>query len=151
MIHDFHSYFVSTPLILPAVLAADNTPIEVDLQPYTTVGLLLHVGIGGITFSTTNKIEFKLLHGDTSGSLVAVDDNDVEGATVASGGIIKNMIAAHAAAAVYPFSYVGGKRYIHLLADFSGTHGTGTGIYAAVVACPMVSANVTAPKTGKAA
>jgi hypothetical protein len=45
-------------------------------------------------------------------------------------GIIKSLVAAHAAAAVYRYGYKGGKRYLKLLADFSGTHGTGTPIAA---------------------
>jgi hypothetical protein len=35
---------------------------------------------------------------------------------------------------VYRFGYKGGKRYLKLLADFSGTHGTGTPVAAVVMA-----------------
>lgn len=36
-------------------------------------------------------------------------------------------------AGVYRFGYVGGKRYVKLLAAFSGTHGTGTPIAGVVI------------------
>ena len=48
-------------------------------------------------------------------------------------GIVRALTAAHAAATVQKIGYKGGKRYIKLLADFSGTHGTGTPIAAEVV------------------
>jgi hypothetical protein len=46
-------------------------------------------------------------------------------ASVGTGGIVKSLIAAHAAADTTEVGYIGGKRYLKVLADFSGTHGTG--------------------------
>lgn len=127
---DMHSGVAAAVLIGAASLNADNTPVAVDLQGYNGCEVVLAVGIGGITFDGSNKIEFKLREGDTStvGDHTAVADADVLGVTVASGGIIKSLVAAHAAAAVYRFGYVGSKRYISVLADFTGTHGTATPI-----------------------
>jgi len=118
-----------------ATLAADNTPVSIDLADYGAATVVLAIGIGGITFSGTNKIEFKLRHGNSSdqSTHVAVEQGDVNGATVASGGIIRSLIAAHAAPSVSRFGYKGTMRYISLLADFSGTHGTGTPIAAVAV------------------
>ena len=47
--------------------------------------------------------------------------------------VIHKRTAAHAAATVQKLAYIGGKRYLKLLADFSGTHGTGTPISATVI------------------
>ena len=58
---------------------------------------------------------------------------DVVGATVGTGGIVKSLTAAHASPTVDRVGYLGNKRYLKVLADFSGTHGTGTPI-AVVVA-----------------
>ena len=99
--------------------------------------------MGGITFSDTDKIEFKLTAADYDpdtgvlGSYTAVATGDVYDAnddqvTVGSGGIMKSLVAAHAAAAVYRFSYIGNKGSLKLLADFSGTHGAVTPIAATV-------------------
>jgi len=127
---DMHSALTAVAVIGPAVLAADNTPAALDLQGYNAAEIVLAIGIGGITFDDTNKVEFKLSHGDTSTASehAAVAQGDVLGVTVATGGVIKALTAAHAAAAVYRVGYKGGKRYVSVLADFSGTHGTGTPI-----------------------
>lgn len=113
---------------------ADNTPAAIDLQGFEGALAEISVGAGGITFSGTNKIEFKLTHSDDDSSYEAVTDADVQGlASVGTGGIILALTAAHASASVTKVGYVGGKRYLKLLADFSGTHGTGTPIAATVI------------------
>lgn len=124
-------------LIAPATLAADNTPAAVDLRGFDSAAILLQIGVGGITFSDTNKVEFKLTHANDkadgsapdAGDFTAVTIDDVQGiASVGTGGIIEALVAAHAAATITEIGYVGGKRWLKLLADFSGTHGTGTPI-----------------------
>lgn len=132
---DMHSGMKALTVIGNAVLAADNTPGAIDLQGFNAAELLLAIGIGGITFTGTNKIEFKLTHSDDIASgYTDVTDADMLGVTGITGGIIKSLVAAHAAAANYRFGYVGAKRYLKLLADFAGTHGTGTPIAATVLA-----------------
>lgn len=120
-----------------AVLAADNAPAAIDLLDYQSATLLLNVGVGGIAFSGANKIEFVLTHSDDDVTYVNVGDDDVIKDAFApaaiTGGIVRALVAAHAAPTVQKLGYVGGKRYLKLLADFSGTHGTGTPI-AAIVA-----------------
>lgn len=120
-----------TLAISPAVLAADNTPVAFDCKGFEALTLELAIAVGGITFTGTNKIEFVWTHSDDDSTYTAVTAADLIGApAVATGGIIKSLVAAHATAAVYKWGYVGGKRYHKLLADFSGTHATGTGICA---------------------
>lgn len=131
--HDIHSRMSVAVLIGNATLAADNTPAAVDLRGFGAAEVLLAIGAGGITFSGTNKIEFVLTHSDDDSSYSNVTTADMLGVTVASGGIIKSLVAAHAAAAVYRFGYKGSKRYLKLLADFSGTHGAGTPIAATLI------------------
>jgi hypothetical protein len=125
---------LATVAIGAATLAADNTPAAIDLQGYNAAEIILAIGAGGITFSGTNKIEFKLTHSDDDSTYTAVTVTDMLGLdSVGTGGIIKSLTAAHAAGAVYRFGYIGNKRYLKLLADFSGTHGTGTPIAATVL------------------
>lgn len=131
---DIHSAMSVAVAIGNATLTADNTPAAIDLLGYNAAEILLAIGAGGITFSGTNKIEFKLTHSDDDVTYDAVDIGDVLGVvSVGTGGIIKSLIAAHADAAAYRFGYKGGRRYLKLLADFSGTHGTGTPIAALVI------------------
>lgn len=123
----------------PVTLAADTNGTGVDLLGYDSATVIIAVGIGGITFSGTNKVEFKLEHSDDNSSFSAVAQSDVISApgaaiTVGTGGIVRTLDAAKAAADTVPtrIGYVGTKRYLRVVADFSGTHGTGTPIYAAV-------------------
>lgn len=126
------------PAITPAVLSADNTPAAIDTLGFRGATILTHVGIGGITFSTTNKVEVKLTHSDDNSAYAAVEADDVlmpYGETLGDGGIIRSLIAEKAAAdtEVHAVGYRGKKRYLKVLADFSGTHGTGTPIEASVI------------------
>lgn len=129
----------SDELIICATLAADNTPAAVDVRGFACVQILIGVGIQGVTFTTTDKIEIKLRNGDgTVGNHAAVVAADVilpSALTFATGGIIRNLNAAHAAATFYTVDYVNTdplKTHISILADFSGTHGTGTPLFVAV-------------------
>lgn len=125
-------------ILIPAsTLSADNTPASVDLLGYREASILLHVGVGGISFSGTNKIEFKLTHSDDDSTYTDVTSDDLildsyAPASITTG-IVRALTAAHAAATIQKIGYIGGKRYLKLLADFSGTHGTGTPIAAQVV------------------
>lgn len=130
---DIHSDLRRIVAIGAAVLAADNTPTNLDLQGYDAAEILLDIGIGGITFSGTNKIEFVLTHSDDGTTFVNVTNDDMLGVTGITGGIIRSLVAAHAAPAVYRYGYKGGRRFLRLLADFSGTHGTGTPIAASIL------------------
>ena len=124
--HDIFSGLKVVQAIANAAIDADNTPAAVDRRGYESAMLVLHIGAGGITFSSTNKIEFVLTHSDDNVSYSNVTDDDVLGKSGISSGIIKALTAAHAASAVYRFGYRGNKRYLKLLADFSGTHGAAT-------------------------
>jgi hypothetical protein len=130
---DLHSGLKVVSLIDAVTAAADTTPVAVDRQGYEAVEIVLSIGIGGITFSSSNKIEFVLTHSDDNSTYTNVADADMLGVSGISSGIIKSLIAAHAAGSVHRFGYKGGKRYLKLLADFSGTHGTGTPIGANVL------------------
>jgi hypothetical protein len=122
-------------LIASATYSADTTPVAVDLAGYKSATILLEVGAGGITFSGSNKVEFVLTESDDNSSYSNVVDADVIHAPIGTvtSGIVYSLIAAHAAGTVVRLGYKGGKRYLKLLADFSGTHGTGTPISAVAV------------------
>jgi hypothetical protein len=135
MMRDQVNRLADVQAIGPAVLSADNTPAAIDLNGYNSATIFLSVGIGGITFSSTNKIEFVLTHSDDDISYSNVTQADILGVTVASGGIVRSLTAAKASAdaSATEVGYIGGKRYLKLLADFSGTHGAGTPMSAVVV------------------
>lgn len=116
-----------------ATLAADNTPAAIDLSGYEAAQIIVGVGVGGITFDATNKLEIKLRKGDaTVGNHTAVTASDVvmpAGFSFVTGGIIRNLVAAHAAPTIITVDYINqdpAATHVSILADFSGTHGTGT-------------------------
>lgn len=137
--HDEATEKTPVEIITPGVYTTDQVSGLIDLLDFEAATLLIHVGVGGITFTTSNKIEFVLQHGDAGdgSDLANVADTDLVKdslcpATVTSG-IVRSLVAAHAAADVQKLGYVGGHRYVKLTADFSGTHGTGTPLAAAAV------------------
>lgn len=130
MLKDIHSGSSVMQLIAAAEYGADNTEVTLDLQGYDGCEIVIAVGVGGITFSATNKIEFVLTESDDDSSYSTVDAEYVHGADTVTDGIIKALTSAHGTAAVYRFGYVGYARYLQLLADFSGSHGTDTPIAA---------------------
>lgn len=135
MMRDLASRVVPVQIFGPATLDADNTPSALDLAGANSAVILLSVGAGGITFTSTNKVEFKLTHSDDNSSYDDVVAADVQGVTVTSGGIVRSLTAAKAAADTAPteIGYIGGRRYLKLLADFSGTHSSGTPMSAVLV------------------
>ncbi len=126
---DLHSKLLIATAIGAAVLAADTASPALDLLGYNAAEVVLTVGAGGIVFSNVNRIDFVLTHSDDGVNFVPVAANDVLGAVaVSADGIFKSLIAAHAAPATYRFGYKGSRRYLKVVADFSGAHGTGTPI-----------------------
>lgn len=126
------------PALVPAVWDADNTPAAIDTLGYRGATICTHVGIGGITFTTTNKVEFTLTHSEDNSTYEAVGEDDVimpYGETLGDGGIIRSLIAAKAAAdtEVHAVGYIGKRRYLKLLANFGGTHSSGTPMSASVI------------------
>jgi hypothetical protein len=130
---DIHSDLRRIVAIGNAVLSADTTPTNLDLQGYDAAEILLDIGIGGITFSGVNRVDFVLTHSDDGTTFAPVTNDDMLGVTGITSGIIRSLVAAHPAPAVYRYGYKGGRRFLRLLADFSGTHATGTPIAASIL------------------
>lgn len=137
MDYDRASYMKGVPGIEYATYSTDQTSSSFDtsLYDYKALTIALEIGIGGITFTTSNKVEFDLTHSDDDSTYVAVTDDDVilpysTTNTVAllgsTNGIVKSLISAHAAATVDYIGYRGKKRYVKFKFDFSGTHSSGT-------------------------
>lgn len=125
--------------ITPGVYAADSVAILIDTLGYHSATVLIHVGAGGIAFSNANKIEMVLTAGNAADGSDQVPVTDVDivadalAPAVIANGIVRSIVAAKAAADMQKIGYVGGKRYLRLLADFSGAHATGTPIAASIL------------------
>jgi hypothetical protein len=129
---------ISIVTALNAALSADSTSSAIDLKGFDSACVAISVGVGGITFSSSNKIEFLLTHSSDDSTYTAVTAADVRlltnaDASVGTGGIVRSLVAAHAAPTVAKVSYIGDKRYLKVMADFSGTHGAATPICVNVI------------------
>ena len=115
-----------------AILTASPTAVTVDRRGFDSVTFVTDTGIGGITFTGANKIEWTMTHSDDGTTFTNVTTGDVRGAAGAeptiTNGIVEAYIAAKAAASTIEYGYVGDKRYVRLTPVFSGTHATGTTI-----------------------
>lgn len=118
--------------IAPATLDADASGTTVDTKDFGSLTFHIFVGAGGISFSGTNKVEFKLEESDDDSTWTVAGDDALilePNATAPGGtGIVRTLNAAKGSAdtVVTNVGYRGKKRYARIKADFSGTHGTGT-------------------------
>lgn len=135
-IKDLASRTAVVQAIGPATLSSSNTPPAIDLAGFQSAVLELSIGAGGIVFDNTNRIDFVLTHSDdgtTFTNIAASDINGKDAPATVTNGIVKSLTSAHATADVSEIGYIGAKRYLKVLAQFGGTHGTGTPISAVVV------------------
>lgn len=116
----------------PIAATTDQSGV-IDRQGFESLTVIFRIGVGGITFDATNKLDAVMQHSDDNVTFTAVAAADVviilpDGAdgAVASGGVVRSLQAAHAAQSTTKVGYIGNKRYIKPLAAYSGTHGTAT-------------------------
>ena len=120
--------------LAPAARDADANGTGVDLQGFESATVVIDMGAEGITLSSTNKIEIELEHSDDDSTYTDVTSSaDVIGATPDSSGVVATFDANTEIPAVATVGYIGGKRYIRAIANFSGTHGTATPMSVSVI------------------
>jgi hypothetical protein len=120
--------------LAPAARDADANGTGVDLQGFESATVVIDMGAEGITLSSTNKIEIELEHSDDNSTFTDVTSSaDVIGATPDSSGVIATFDDPAEAPAIASVGYIGGKRYIRAVANFSGTHGTATPMSVSVI------------------
>ena len=112
----------------------EGTGTGVDLQFFESAVALVNVGASGDTLSSSVKIDLILQDSDDDSSWSAVtDQNLVTDGTVDSSGIFATIDADGEDESVYYIGYVGGKRYLRVFADFTGTHTNGCPISATII------------------
>ena len=120
--------------LAPAERSSDANGTGVDLQGFASATIVIDMGAEGITLSSTNKIEIELEHSDDNSTFTDVTSSaDVIGATPDSNGVIATFDDVAEAPAVSTVGYIGGKRYIRAVANFSGTHGSATPLAVSVI------------------
>lgn len=124
-------------ILAPAARNADANG-DLDLGAHGHPGkvtIVVDVGAEGVTLSGTDKIEVKFRHGAAATPTTAMEAKDIVlppglNAAIASvpgsGGLVLTFDDNAEIPAIFQFGYVGDKRYVNVLIDFSGTHGTAT-------------------------
>jgi len=133
-VKDLANNLIAVQSLAPAVRTADANGTGADLQGFEGAFILFDIGAEGDTLSGSVKIDVKLEESDDNSSFSAVTSSSaVTDGSVDSNGIWATFDANAEAPAVVSIGYVGGKRYIRVVADFTGTHSTGTPVSALIV------------------
>lgn len=120
--------------LAPAVRTADANGDGVDLQGFESATIVVDTGAEGVTLSSSVKIDFILEDSDDDSTYAAVTSNNlVTDGAVDSSGIFLTLDANAETPQVTSIGYVGGKRYVRVKADFTGSHSTGTPVAATVI------------------
>jgi hypothetical protein len=124
--------------ILPQLSSTDKTGSAVDTQDSVGVMCVAHIGTSGDTLSGSVKIEMEVQHSDESGSgFVACADADINAAVTGTNtGTFAVIDAAADDDAIYKCNYIGSKRYVKVIANYTGTHTNGCPVAAHVVLMP---------------
>lgn len=111
----------------PQVYTSDQTSDEIDMQGFESLLLVGNVGITGDTLSSSVKLELEVQHSDTSGSgYAACADADIQDAVTGTNtGTFAVIDDAAEDEQAYKCAYVGTKRYVKVVANFTGTHSNG--------------------------
>lgn len=140
IVHNLAAYSI----IQPATYSATYESVGIDLRRLNSALIQIHIG-GGAPLTSTNKIEFKLVHADLNqngewppvAEFEPVAQEDILGATVSPGGIVHSLTETPSAPSVFRAGYVGGRGKLVLIAVFSGTHSAGTRLAAILEGVPL--------------
>jgi len=134
-VKDLASRIAAVPAIAPNVYSASTTPAAIDLSGFESAAVLIEAGVGGVTFSSTVRIDFVVSDSDDGVNFspaTKFSGSELPSGGV-TGGVVKSLQAAHATPDVTTIGYIGGKRYLEVQANFVGTQATGTPLSATVV------------------
>ena len=131
---DLANNLLAVQSLAPAVRTADANGTGVDLQGFEGAMAIFDIGAEGDTLSSSVKIDVKLEHSDDNSSWSAVvSNNDITDGAIDSSGIWATFDDNAEAPAVVGIGCVGGKRYLRVVADFSGSHSNGSPVSAMII------------------
>lgn len=128
MQHRFTDNFKVVDALIPQVVNADTAISAIDTLGYDQVVVQFHLGNSADTLSGTNKIELEIEHGDTTTTSDCADTDLSASVTGTNTGTAALIDAPSEDSTTVTVEYIGGKRYIKPVCNFSGTHSTGTPI-----------------------
>tara|TARA_R110000823_G_scaffold232606_3_gene359062 strand:- start:873 stop:1319 length:447 start_codon:yes stop_codon:yes gene_type:complete len=114
-------------VVVPAVITGDTNGTGVDLQGFESCVLTVNTGAEGDTLSSSVKFEFYLEDSDDNSSFSAVTSSkSVTGKAVSGAGVFLTLDANGETPQITTIGYIGGKRYVRVRIDATGTHSNGT-------------------------
>ena len=120
--------------IAPVVGSSDTNGTGIDLQGFESATIVVDTGAEGDTLSSSVKVDFILQDSSDNSSWSAVTSNSlVTDGSVDSSGIFLTLDDNAETPQVTSIGYVGGNRYVRVVADFTGTHSNGTPIAVSVI------------------
>jgi len=109
------------------VFTADANGTTVDTQGFESVMFVVNSGIEGDTLSGSVKFDFILQESDDDSTFSAVTSStSVTEGSVDSSGIFLTLDANGETPQTSQIGYIGGKRYVRVKIDATGTHSNGT-------------------------
>lgn len=138
VLKDVKNKLVVVSTLAPALRTTDATGAAVDTQDSVGVGFVAHVGVSGDTLSGSVKIELEVQHSDASGSgFAACADADIDAAVTGTNtGTFAVIDDPAEDDAVYKVNYLGNKRYVKVIANYTGTHTNGCPLGVVAVLLP---------------
>ena len=111
------------------VFTADANGTTVDTQGFESVMFVVNSGIEGDTLSGSVKFDFILQESDDDSTFTAVTSStSVTEGSVDGSGIFLTLDANGETPQTSQIGYIGGKRYVRVKIDATGTHSNGTPI-----------------------
>ena len=129
---DLANNVVVAQSIAPVVGTTDANGTGIDLKGFESATIVVNTGVEGDTLSSSVKIDFKLEDSDDDSTYAAVTSGIIDASADASG-IFLTLDANGETPQVSWVGYTGGKQYVRVVADFTGTHSNGTPIAASVI------------------
>ena len=119
---DLHSNIDVVSVLDPVVWSATATYTDIDLAGFNSAELLIWVGLdAGTGLSAEHKVVFTLQDSDDGTTYANVETADVLGAGTITSGVILTVDSTDEDNTLYNYGYVGGKRYLQLVATETGT------------------------------
>lgn len=132
---DLSSQLSTVVSVAPQVSTTTVVGASVDLRGFDSAVVNVALGIGGITFTGTNRIDVLLEHSNDGSTWTPVTGAMVQvtpGAIPVVNGVVRSFQAAHPAPSNTEIGYVGDFRFVRPTLTFAGTHATGTPVQASV-------------------
>ena len=123
---DLANSVVAVQSLAPANRTGDANGTGVDLQGFESATAVFDVGAEGDTLSASVKIEGQLEHSDDNTNFSAVPTSQVTDGSTNATGVFVTYDANAEVPAVASIGYVGGKRYLRVVDQRTGTQSSGT-------------------------